>query len=232
MKFVLCICVIAMFILYLVYNLSKRCGYDSDSFSAIDIVYYINLDHRTDRNGEFLREMDKAGIPKEKIHRVSGVYDKERGLLGCAKSHIKVLEDFIQKGYSKCIIFEDDFELVGDPSVIKSLTMPFDVIMLSANEYNVQDSQYPGLKKVLDAQTTSGYMLSKEFAPTLLQNFKEGAPLIEASYNGKKYEARYAIDQYWKKLQPDSKWYMCSPKIGKQRKSFSDIQEGVVDYNV
>ena len=164
MKLILFACVVAMIIMYMVYNLSKRCGYDSDAFSAIDIVYYINLDHRTDRNAEFLREMDKAGVPKEKIHRVSGVYDKERGLLGCAKSHIKVLEDFIQKGYSKCIIFEDDFELIGDPSVIKSLTMPFDVIMLSANEYDVQDSQYPGLKKVIDAQTIVNIVVRGEIA--------------------------------------------------------------------
>lgn len=33
----------------------------------IDVIYYINLDHRTDRNEEFLEEMCKMEIDPEKL---------------------------------------------------------------------------------------------------------------------------------------------------------------------
>jgi len=33
-------------------------------------------------------------------------------------------------------------------------------------------------------------------------------------------------------LQPVSKWYIFEPKLGKQRGSYSNIEEKSVDYNV
>jgi hypothetical protein len=40
------------------------------------------------------------------------------------------------------------------------------------------------------------------------------------------------VDQYWKRLQPQSNWYIFEPKLGKQRASFSDIEDTAVDYDV
>ena len=34
-----------------------------------------------------------------------------------------------------------------------------------------------------------------------------------------------------KKLQPISNWYCLNPKIGKQIKSYSDIENAIVDYD-
>lgn len=86
-----------------------------------------------------------------------------------------------------------------------------------------------------DAQTASGYMVNKYFATTLMQNYVEGTKAIEKSYEGGKsdvLQGPFCVDQYWKRLQPQSNWYMFSPKLGVQRKSHSDIQGGVVDYGV
>jgi len=194
------------------------------------MVYYINLDHRKDRNEEVLREMEK--LPRGAIvERVPAVYEKERGHLGCSKSHIKTLEKFIQSGHNMCIIFEDDFEFVGTgPSKLGQFLnegFPFDVVMLSSNDIDSQPCEYRGFKKVTNAQTTAGYIVSKDFAPILLKNFKQGAVLLEQDYE----HERYAVDQYWKLLQPSSKWYVFDPRCGQQRKSYSDIMGGVVDYN-
>jgi GR25 family glycosyltransferase involved in LPS biosynthesis len=196
-------------------------------------VYYINLDHRTDRKKEFLNEMKKVDFPENKIVRIPAIYDKKRGHLGCSKSHIKTLEQFINSKYKNCIIFEDDFEFTseGDMEQIENVfqqNIPFDVIMLSGNEIKTENSEYSGLKRVLNAQTTSGYMVSKEFAPTLLKNFKEGCVLLEKDYN----HSMYAVDQYWKKLQPESKWFIFSPKLGKQRYSYSDIESVKINYGI
>jgi hypothetical protein len=203
----------------------------------VDAIYYINLDHRTDRNEAFLREMDKIEFPREKVKRISGVYEKERGHLGCSKSHILAMEDFLNSNHRNCIVFEDDFEFSQPTETIESYfhqlaKIPYDVCMLAGNEQDLRDSGIPHLKKVNMCLTTSGYMVSKSFAPILLQNFKEGAQLLEKSYNEGQYRGEYAIDQYWCLLQRESKWYIFDPKIGKQRNSFSDIMGGVVDYNV
>ena len=77
-------------------------------------VYYINLDHRTDRKREFLEEMKKLRIPDSQIERISGIYVKEFGILGCGLSHKKALERFYESGEPYCIIFEDDFRLTLD----------------------------------------------------------------------------------------------------------------------
>jgi hypothetical protein len=208
-------------------------------WTNIDVVYYINIDNRTDRKREFLSEMAKVGMPSEKIVRIPAVYDKDRGALGCTKSHIKTLELFIKSQHKNCIIFEDDFDFENVDKVKSQFNdffnshIIFDVVMLSANLIRAETTNYNGLYKVIDAQTTSGYMLSKEFATILLENYKKGSYLLEISYKenvGKtpKYEGKYAVDQYWKLLQPSHKWYIFNPKIGKQRKSYSDIENGVV----
>jgi hypothetical protein len=194
------------------------------------MVYYINLDHRQDRDTEILKELDK--LPRGAVvERVSGVYDKERGHLGCSKSHVIALEKFIRSGFDTCIIFEDDFEFVpsGPRRLGRFLNdgFPFDVVMVSSNDIDSKPCEHPGFKKVTNAQTTAGYIVSRDFAPVLLQNFKRGAHLLEQDYD----HSRYAVDQYWKVLQPSSRWYVFDPPCGRQRKSYSDIQAGVVDYN-
>ena len=203
----------------------------------IDVVYYINLDHRDDRKIEFLREMAKTRI--NNIHRISAIYEKDRGHLGCTKSHIKTLETFINSKYQNCIVFEDDFEFTTDPLVILNEffknNINYDVCMLSGNVSDVREiSEHNFIKKVYSVQTSSGYMVSKKFAPTLLQNLKEGCEKLEKSYNEgtpeKPYEHYYALDQYWSlNLQPATNWYIFDPKLGKQRRSYSDIDQRIID---
>ena len=36
-------------------------------------IYYINLEHRNDRNTHFLKECSKQGIPLEKIQRFNAI---------------------------------------------------------------------------------------------------------------------------------------------------------------
>jgi len=198
---------------------------------GVDVVYYINLDHRLDRKQQILDEIQKLDVSD--IVRIPGVYEKEKGHLGCSKSHIKTLETFIDSGLDNCIVFEDDFQFIQDPkeqikNFFKQMTS-YDVIMLSINGGDIKPSEYPGLKRINDTQTTAGYMVSKQFAPTLLQNFKDGCKLLEQDYNN---NGIYAIDQYWKRLQSISNWFMFEPTLGRQRESFSDIQGGIINRGV
>ena len=215
---------------------------DSDPYDTIDVVYYINLDHRTDRNAEFLEEMNKIGYPFDKIVRISAVYKPKQGDLGCSMSHIKTLDEFIKSPHKNCIVFEDDFEFSQNKEDVQTAfsnlaenNVSYDVCMLSANVHgsDLTNTEYPFIKKVENAQTASGYMVSKSFAPVLLQNYKEGAQLLQSGYdNGSPDGPNHCVDQYWKHLQPHSNWYLFNEKLGKQRKSHSDIQGGVMDYGV
>jgi DNA-directed RNA polymerase len=74
------------------------------------------------------------------------------------------------------------------------------------------------LMKVIDAQTTSGYIINEKIYDTLIKIWDDGTvKLIETGQHW-----HYAVDQIWKSLQPKSKWYAFTKRIGKQRPSFSD----------
>jgi len=216
-------------------------GTVADIDSIVDVVYYINLEHRTDRKEAFLQEMEKTNIAKDKIKRIAGHYMENRGHLGCSYSHIQVLEEFVASSHKTCIVFEDDFQFDQPSETIASVfqqlqPIPYDVCMLSGNIVDEEATAYPFLKKVKMATTTSGYIVSKTFAPLLLENVREGANLLKQSYDqGTKdapYKGEYAIDQFWCKLQPVSKWFVFNPKLGKQGESYSDIIKGKVKYTM
>jgi GR25 family glycosyltransferase involved in LPS biosynthesis len=208
-----------------------------DGLNNFDIVYYINLNHRKDRLENITNELNKTNINPNKIKRISGIYMKDFGILGCAKSHCIALESFLKSPPENkyCIIFEDDFQFTQEQSVINKLIndvfnnlKSFDVLMLSANILNGQPTNYEFLTKIIDAQTLSGYAVNRKFACILLNNYRESISLLEKE--GHKYHP-YCFDIYMKRLQPLTRWYSLNPTIGKQIESYSDIENKVVSYD-
>ena len=225
------------------FKTTKKEGLDARQWHEyVDAIYYINLDSREARKTEFLEEMKKMGVPDEKVVRISAVSKPGQGDWGCSLSHLFTMEQFIDSHIDNCIVFEDDFVFTQDLETVNAEfrevfdnSINYDVVMLSANEVETKSTEHKYLKKVNDAQTTSGYMVTKYFAHILMQNYRDGAKLIEQSYKIGKSDALqgpFCIDQYWKRLQPQSNWYMFSPKLGVQRESYSDIQGGVINPGV
>lgn len=244
-RFIFVVCLfIAALLYHLVYGhfFKKKEGIDRQWHEYVDIIYYINLDHRKDRKTEITGELEKMGVPSHKIVRISAVNKPRKGDLGCSLSHVNTISQFIDSGYDNCIVLEDDFTFTQPLDEINTTfryvfekNVLYDVILLAANEIDVQETEYEYLKKVDSAQTTSAYIVNKHFAPILYQNYRDGVKLLEDSYRaGKsdKLQGPFCIDQYWKRIQPQSNWYMFSPKLGMQRKSHSDIQGGIVDPGV
>lgn len=202
-----------------------------------DIVYYINLEHRKDRYIHINNELSKTNIDPNKINRIDAVYKKNFGSLGCGKSQILALETFINTSdeIQNCIILEDDFIFTEQQDDINNLINlffenieTFDVLMLSSNTLNETKTILPFITKINDAQTLSGYCVSKKFAPILLDNFRSCVEKLESI--GYTYHM-YCIDIYMKILQPQSLWFCLNPKIGKQIMSYSDIENKMVNYN-
>lgn len=190
-------------------------------------IYYINLDHRTDRKEYIENELKRQGIST--FERVQAVYIPQFGALGCTESHIKTLEKFLNEKEEHCMVLEDDFYFTRNFSSEFSFPeFEWDVIMLSGRVLKTIDTENSNFKKVLDAQTTSGYIVHRNFVPVLLENFKNGRELLLKF----RIPDKYAIDMYWKNLQNESKWFVCEPKFGVQAPNYSDIEGSFVYYGV
>lgn len=209
----------------------------TEGLNNFDVIYYINLNHRKDRLKNIITELNKTNIDPKKIIRISGIYMKDFGILGCAKSHCLALEAFLKSSPNNkyCIIFEDDFQFTQEQNIVNELinivfnnVKEFDVLMLAANILNGQSCDHDFLTKIIDAQTLSGYAVNRKFASILLNNYKESIALLEKE----KYKCYpYCFDIYMKRLQPFTKWYALNPCIGKQIESYSDIENKIVSYN-
>jgi glycosyl transferase family 25 len=197
----------------------------------IDHIYYINLDHRTDRREEIENELARMGLTAE---RYPACYVPSFGSVGCGKSHIAVLKDAIEKGYRNVLIFEDDFmftvskeELESNLENLFALKEGFDVCMVSYNLNSGEPSKYDFLTKVNEAQTTAGFLVNGHYYTTLLEAFEHGTAELEKT--GRHWD--YAVDQIWKPLQARDNWYCFTPRFGKQRDGYSDISECICSYD-
>lgn len=208
--------------------------------TLIDKVYYINLDTRPDRREQIEDVLKSLEIPTHKIKRVSGIVDKRHGAIGCTKSHISCIEDFIKSGKEIALILEDDFvysdkqECIESIRYFFSLSIPFDMVSLTKDDTS-KATAWKGIHRVANIRTTAAYIVHRGFAQKLLENMKEGLCGLEGSYfEGKRtINSMYCIDTHWKKLQTkNSRWYCFSKPIGLQRESYSDILGKVVFYGI
>ena len=209
----------------------------------IDKIYYINLDHRPDRNSEFLKCMEDLNVVPEKIQRIPAIHVPNLGALGCTRSHILTLEAFMASESNIAMICEDDFIYKNKETFMSDITkffetgLDFDILQLSynTNQYNncivykAIDTKYDFIKQAETTITSSSYIITKKFAPKLLENFKESAHLLAESG---KATHKYCLDIYWNILKPISLWYLMYPPISYQRSSHSDVENTYVTYNV
>ena len=195
----------------------------------IDKIIFINLKHRTDRKKEIIFELDNFNLKYELFEAIS----HNNGAIGCSKSHLQVIKIAKQKGYKNILVLEDDFQFIVDKKVfyneIKKLkNVNFDVCLLAYNTPNLYESDYPFLYKIKDAQTTAGYIVQSHYYDTLINHWEKSVKLFEETND----DTKYTCDQSWKELQRNDNWYCFKNRIGKQRESYSDIQKGIVNYNI
>jgi glycosyl transferase family 25 len=197
----------------------------------IDHIFYINLEHRTDRKEEIESELDSYGLQYE---RFNAFYTPPDGFIGCAQSHLAVLKMARERGYKNILIVEDDFKFVVSKeefedklNTLFTSGLDFDICMIS---YIVQKSEdvneFPFVKRVLNGQTTSGYIIREQFYDKLIGLYEWANPLLANT----KQHWNYACDTVWKRLQPTSKWYCMTDRFGIQRPSYSDCSNSFGNY--
>lgn len=212
----------------------------------IDHIFYINLERRHDRRVEIEDELNNFGLKFERFPAIS----HKLPFVGCSQSHLKALRLARYRGYKNVLILEDDFEfLVSKEELDHRLssffekTPHYDVLMFSYNlpldkslersdvlkqSEDMWETDTFGCKRVLDAQTASGYLVNGHYYDALISLYEEAFPLLEATQQ----HWIYMNDVIWKVLQKKDAWYCLTPRIGKQRESYSDLAGKVVDYGV
>lgn len=195
----------------------------------ISKIFYINLEKRTDRRQEIESELNNFGLDYE---RFNAFHIPDFGSLGCGLSHLEVLKIAKERNYENVLILEDDFKfLVTKEEFEEELTkffdlkLDYDVCMISYNVLESDETEYPFLRKVLDAQTTSGYIVNKKYFDKLIELDAYAAEELRKT----KMHWIYAVDQIWKRYQKTDNWYYFSKRIGKQRASWSDCANTFVD---
>lgn len=246
----LTICIVIIFILHFYFEYSLENFYiekfddaKASFFEKIDHIYYINLEHRQDRKDQFLSNF--PSIDENRITRIDAHYEKENGAIGCLRSHISALETALKNGdkHSKeeCVLIcEDDFYIRDIFYCNRILeygfkTLPhWDVLMLAHNTHNSEDTEYKTennekIIKIKHSATGSGYLMKTSYVPRLLEIFKND---YETYLKTNEWSYKYCNDVSWVPLQEKDEWFAFVPAIAIQRPSFSDIQNGEVNYGV
>lgn len=191
---------------------------------TIEKVVYINLEHRTDRRAQIEAELAVFGNRVERFKAIQ----KSPGGIGCSMSHLAVLKRAKEQGWKNVLIVEDDFVWTHNEKSIdvfnKLVTQPYDVIVFGGTYVEYYQQSY----KLNTCQTTVGYLVANHYYDTLIANYKEG---IEGFIRTMNYPV-YALDQYWKRIQPHDNWFVIMPNICVQRPGYSDIEKTFVDYNI
>ncbi len=186
----------------------------------IDKVVYINLEKRKDRNEHMKRMTETFG---DKVIRFEAIEDNP-GYLGCSRSHIEVVRMALSSNWKNVLILEDDAEWNSFESgynKFKELSeKDYDVIVLGGS------CVYRNGDRVYSSQCATGYLVNQHYLPKLLQNFENGYVNLETSRN----YGMFALDQYWKHLQPHDNWFIVNPCLVYQRPDYSDIEKQYVDY--
>jgi hypothetical protein len=155
--------------------------------------FYINLDERKDRKEFMEQELKKLNIIPNRMKAVK----MKSGIVGCALSHIKCIEEAIKYNYEYVTIFEDDIEIIKldllKKKVNKLINKDFDILLLSGNNFEPFDYIDNDHIKVNNCFTTGSYIIKKHYYNIYLNNLKEGVEKLIKSNN-----RDFSLDVYTK----------------------------------
>lgn len=192
-------------------------------------IVYINLDKRADRRAEMEAELSKMGLS---AIRFSAIYDK-KGMIGCIKSHLEVIKLAKTQDWPNVLILEDDFMFLVDRSELENqikaffdAKIPYDLVMLGYTLYK-SEPYNSTVAYARRADTTSGYIIHSRFYDEMIKCYEEILPKYIATNDC----TIYGVDTATIPFQKTKEWFYFLKRIGKQRPSYSDLQNKFVAYN-
>jgi glycosyl transferase family 25 len=192
---------------------------------------FINLKERTDRYEHVLKELAKMNI--QNPVRLDATRH-QIGAIGCTISHIRALEHAKNAGWSQVFVCEDDITFLNTTLLRENIekfsqkNIPWNVLIIGGNNCPPYEIIDDGCCRVFNCQTTTGYIVHKDYYDVLIQNFRESANhLLREPTNHR----QYALDIYWKRLQKTGAWYMILPLSVIQYENYSDIERKSTNYS-
>jgi GR25 family glycosyltransferase involved in LPS biosynthesis len=186
--------------------------------------YYINLSNRPDRNTSAIEQLSKLDITPNRMNAVK----TKMGIVGCALSHLRCIQEAQIKGWPYVCIFEDDIVIYKanllQKKVKKLINEPFDVLMLAGNNFRPFE-EHDDYIKVSKCFTTGAYIIKSHYYDTWLNNLNEGIKLLMGTGN-----RDYSLDSFNHSLQRSDNWWLITPICCYQKPDYSDIENREVDY--
>ena len=153
-----------------------------DTKAEVDMIYYINLDRRTDRNAHMLKQFAGAGIPANKIRRITAIdgtthtfseaeldlfksanfsmadASTTAKIMGNQLSHLSVYRDMIANRYSKVLVLQDD--VVFRDGFLDDFTHVCAAVPSDCEVLNIGLHEYAAYSKFVqyDLKRTTEYM--------------------------------------------------------------------------
>lgn len=214
-------------------------------FSFFDKVFYINLDHRVDRKEHMEFQFKKYGIEAERFPAISltkeqnddlvkrgcNFYDDPRPeyaprIKSCTISHLTVLLRSKMMDYKNVLIFEDD--ALFDDNIIEDLSncvedlsvIDWDMFYLGCNPLEYY-KETDNIGRVIRTTTNHAYAINNRFYDKVLlnSNFFKSYPCNDGYYGNLG-------------IKKENEIYMSLKNLVTQRKNYSDIESGEVDYTL
>jgi glycosyl transferase family 25 len=199
------------------------------SIDDITNIFYINLEHRTDRKEHVEHQLSLLGLSGQRFNAIK----MENGAIGCSMSHLKLLQNALTNKLEHILIVEDDITFLK-PEIFKSQLNKFlasgrkwDVILFAGNNMGQYEHIDDTCIKVSRCQTTTGYLVNGHYFDKLINNFRNG---INKLIQNPQLHILYAIDKYWFNLQKVDNWFLIIPLTVTQREDYSDIEKRPTNY--
>ena len=193
----------------------------------VDKIYCINLDKRLDRWERCKNIFQLNNIEVERFSAVDGLNLDLTGKkllpgeIGVIRSNFEIIKKAKENNYKNVLIFEDDVELCEDFNLkfndyIKQIPTDWSFIYLGGNHVG-------GYSHVTDNVAKTNYSFAIH-AIIINQNIYDHILQILP-------EEKEQVDVTYAKLQRIFPSYVFRPHLAWQRKDFSDIQGGIMDYD-
>ena len=192
-------------------------------------VMYINLEKRSDRKTHVINELQKINVTNPIYFKA---IELENGAVGCSMSHLKCVEAAKKNNWEYVFICEDDIEFLDPSLFLKQLKqfiesdINWDVVLVAGNNMIPYIPVNNICIKILNCQTTTGYIVQQKYYDKLINNYKSGIQKLIKDPNNNSYK----IDKYWFSLQREDNWYLIIPLSIVQKEDYSDIEKKVTNF--
>jgi len=209
-------------------------------------IIVVGLESRTDRRQAAIEELQKLGLDEQAYRFFAAKPTPENGAMGCSLSHALAMSQWLfDTTHEHCLMLEDDFA-VKEPQGFWDLIQQalsyqhgWDVFMLASNlAVPVETTPITNVYRIFNALTTSAYIVSRRYAPRVIELFFRSAELLRLYGSLPTITSQtirtflFACDSMWRNYQTIDRFWGCLPQVCFQRASFSDVEQKVTDYGV